>query len=80
MRRPPTPLLQKGEDWGPLHGVPMTIKDSFDVVGMPSTWGVPDLKDHRPARNALAVERFLDAGAIFFGKTNVPAFLIGWAT
>jgi amidase len=72
--------LAKGEDWGPLHGVPMTIKDSFDVVGMPSTWGVLELKDHRPARNALAVERFLDAGAIFFGKTNVPAFLIGWAT
>ena len=72
--------LAKGEVWGPLHGVPMTIKDSFDVAGMPSTWGVVELKDHRPARNALAVDRFVDAGAIFFGKTNVPAFLIGWAT
>lgn len=72
--------IAKGELWGPLHGIPMTIKDSFDVAGMPSTWGVVELKDHRPARNALAVERFIDAGAIFFGKTNVPAFLIGWAT
>jgi amidase len=72
--------LAKGENWGPLHGIPMTIKDSFDVAGMPSTWGVVELKDHRPARNALAVDRFVDAGAIFFGKTNVPAFLIGWAT
>jgi amidase len=72
--------LAKGENWGPLHGIPMTIKDSFDVAGMPSTWGVAELKDHRPARNALAVDRFVDAGAIFFGKTNVPAFLIGWAT
>jgi amidase len=72
--------LAKGESWGPLHGVPMTIKDSFDVAGMPSTWGIPDLKDHRPARNAPPVERFLDAGAIVFGKTNVAAYLIGWAT
>jgi amidase len=72
--------LATGQVWGPLHGVPMTIKDSFDVAGMPSTWGIPDLKDHRPARNALPVERFLDAGAIVFGKTNVAAYLIGWAT
>ena len=34
--------LARGEIWGPLHGVPMTLKDSFDVVGMPSTWGVPE--------------------------------------
>src|SRR6476620_10585988 len=40
----------KGESWGPLHGLPITIKDSLDVAGMPSTWGLPDLKDHRPAK------------------------------
>src|SRR5690606_1864866 len=51
--------LARGEDWGPLHGVPMTIKESFDAVGMPTTWGVPELKENYPARNALAVERFL---------------------
>src|SRR5688500_13961177 len=67
--------LRRGELWGPLHGVPMTIKDSFDVAGMPSTWGVPELRDNYPARHALAVEKFLDAGAIVFGKTNVAAYL-----
>jgi amidase len=47
---------------------------------MPSTWGVPELIDNRPVRNALAVDRFLDAGAVVFGKTNVAAYLIGWDT
>ena len=37
--------LAKGSVWGPLHGVPMTIKESYDVVGMPTTWGDPALKD-----------------------------------
>jgi len=72
--------LARGEDWGPLHGVPMTIKESFDVVGMPTTWGVPELKDNYPTRNALAVDRFLAAGAILFGKTNVPLYLADWQT
>ncbi len=70
--------LASGEVWGPLHGVPMTIKESFDVVGMPTTWGVPELKDNRPVRNAVAVERFLGAGAVIFGKTNVPIYLADW--
>jgi amidase len=70
--------LARGESWGPLHGVPMTIKESFDVVGMPTTWGVPDLKDNFPKRNAIAVDRFLAAGAILFGKTNVPIYLADW--
>ena len=70
--------LARGESWGPLHGVPMTIKESFDVVGMPTTWGVPDLKDNLPNRNATAVDRFLAAGAILFGKTNVPIYLADW--
>src|SRR5437867_10033981 len=61
--------------WGPLHGVPMTIKESYDVAGMPTTWGVPALKDYLPPRNALAVDRFLGAGVVLFGKTNVPIFL-----
>ncbi len=49
--------LARGETWGPLHGLPMTIKESYDVVGMPTTWGLSRLKDNRPSRNALAVER-----------------------
>ena len=67
--------LAEGAPWGPLHGLPMTIKESYDVVGMPTTWGVPELKDNRPARNALAVDRLLGAGAVLFGKTNVPIYL-----
>jgi len=67
--------LRRGKAWGPLHGVPMTIKESYDVVGMPTTWGIPEFKDNVPKRNALAVDRFLAAGAVLFGKTNVPIFL-----
>jgi amidase len=72
--------LARGEVWGPLHGIPVTIMDSFDVAGLPSTWGVPELRDNRPVGNAQAVQRYVDAGAIAFGKTNVAAYLIGWAT
>ena len=67
--------LARGENWGPLHGLPMTIKESFDVVGMPTTWGLPELKENLPAANALAVDRLLGAGAVIFGKTNVPVML-----
>ena len=72
--------LARGESWGPLHGVPMTIKESFDVVGMPTTWGLSELKDNFPKRNALAVDRFIQAGATLFGKTNVPVMLADWQT
>jgi amidase len=64
--------LAQGQDWGPLHGVPMTVKDVFEVVGMPTTSGDPVLKGYIPKRNAIAVQRLIDAGAIIFGKTNVP--------
>jgi len=67
---------RKGEDWGPLHGLPITIKDSFDLVGLPSTWGVPDSGIIGPATNALSVHRYIDAGAVAFGKTNVAAYLV----
>jgi len=70
--------LSKGEVWGPLHGVPMTIKESFDVEGLPTTWGRPDLKDNIPSRSAQCVERYAEAGAVLFGKTNVPALLADW--
>jgi len=64
--------LARGQIWGPLHGLPMTVKDAFEVVGMPATAGDPELKDHMPEQNAEAVERLVEAGAIIFGKTNVP--------
>jgi len=67
--------LARKQVWGPLHGVPVTIKESYDVVGMPTTWGVPELKDNLPLRNALAVDRLLDAGVVLFGKTTVPIYL-----
>ena len=70
--------LAKGDVWGPLHGVPMTIKESYDVVGMPTTWGLPELKDNIAGKNALAVDRMLATGVVLFGKTNVPWMLQDW--
>ena len=64
----------KGEHWGPLHGIPMTIKDTFEVVGMPCTAGSPSLAKHMPKHNAFTVQLLIDAGAIMFGKTNIPLF------
>jgi amidase len=63
---------------GPLHGVPMTVKESFDVAGWPTTWGMPEYKGTKAKRDALAVERLKRAGAIVFGKTNVPVLLADW--
>src|SRR2546428_8247211 len=70
--------LSKGDVWGPLHGVPMTIKESYDVAGLPTTWGVPAFKDQIAPTNALAVDRFLGAGVVLFGKMNVPLYLADW--
>src|SRR3990167_619202 len=66
--------LARGEVWGALHGVPMTIKESYDVVGMPTTWGLPQLKDNYPQRNALAVDRLLAAGGGPLRKTHARPF------
>ncbi len=70
--------LAKRDVWGPLHGVPMTVKESYDVVGLPTTWGVPTCKDNIASTNAVVVDRLLGAGAVIFGKTNVPLFLSDW--
>lgn len=67
--------LARGEDWGPLHGVPMTVKESYDIEGLPSTWGNPGLKDNIAKVDAVACERLQGAGAVIFGKTNVPLSL-----
>ena len=64
--------LARGESWGSLHGLPMTVKDSFEVEGIASTGGSPKWKDHVPKRSADAIQRLVNAGAIVFGKTNVP--------
>ena len=58
----------------------MTVKESFDLAGHPTTWGLAEHKSNRAGRNALAVERFLAAGANVFGKSNVPVMLADWET
>jgi amidase len=63
---------------GPLLGVPMTIKESFNMVGTPTTWGYVEAKDYQPAEDALAVQRVKAAGAVILGKTNVPVTLGDW--
>ena len=62
----------RGDALGPLHGVPMTIKESYDWVGHATTWGIPELRDSIAQHDALAVQRLAAAGANVFGKTNVP--------
>jgi len=61
-------------DARPLLGLPMTVKDTFETEGLVTTAGAPDLKDHVPGRNATAVQRLVDAGAVILGKTNVPLY------
>jgi amidase len=62
----------RGDDVGPLHGLPITIKDAIEVGGVRSTGGAVALTDHVPAADAPVVARLKAAGAIVFGKTNVP--------
>jgi amidase len=70
----------KGDWAGPLHGVPMTVKESFDIPGLPTTWGRTELKGNVAKAPALAVQRLEDAGAVIFGKSNVPVMLADWQT
>jgi amidase len=72
--------IAQGKIWGPLHGLPITVKESFDIIGLPTTWGIPELKGNCPSTNAVAVERLIDAGANIFAKTNVPTLLADWQT
>src|SRR5712671_981702 len=68
--------LSRGDEWGPLHGVPMTIKECFDLKGHRTTWGDPQFKDYIANEDDLAVRRLEAAGAVVFGKTNVPLRLM----
>ena len=70
--------LARGELWGPLHGVPMTVKESFNVTGLPTTYGFTAYANNIATGNAVTVQRLLNAGAVIFGKTNVPASLADW--
>lgn len=72
--------LARGEVRGPLHGVPMTVKEAFDVAGMPTTWGMAAWRDNVAAADSAVVRRLRAAGAVIFGKTNVPPMLADWQT
>ena len=68
-------LRGRGEKLGPLHGLPMTVKESHALEGQPSTWGLPDFAEDRAAADGAVVERLRAAGAVLLGKTNVPSML-----
>jgi amidase len=67
-------MLARGEVRGALHGVPMTIKDSFQTARMRTTSGAPELSSFVPTEDAWPVARLREAGAIVFGKTNLPIY------
>lgn len=65
----------RGRWAGPFHGVPMTIKESYGVAGLPTTFGFAAFADNLADEDALSVQRLKDAGVVIFGKTNVPVAL-----
>lgn len=67
----------RGED-KPLLGIPVTVKESFNIAGLPTTWGIPAQRDFHPKEDALAITRVKDAGGVILGKTNVPLGLGDW--
>jgi amidase len=70
-------MLAAGKLKGPLHGVPFTVKDSFDTAGVISTGGTLGRKDFIPGKDATVVARVREAGAILLGKSNTPEFTLG---
>ena len=69
-----------GHSRGPLHGVPMTVKDAFATAGIRTTSGSTERAGHVPTEDALAVARLVAAGAVILGKTNVPEGITGQET
>lgn len=65
---------------GPLHGLPYAVKDTFDVEGLPTTFGSPVLADNMAEHDAIHVARLRAAGAVIIGKTNLPEFALGGQT
>ncbi|HVV42322.1 MAG TPA: amidase [Nitrobacter sp.] len=69
--------LARGET-KPLLGIPMTVKESYNVAGLPTTFGFPPQKDFRPTEDALSIARVKEAGGVILAKTNVPVALADW--
>jgi amidase len=69
--------LARGET-RPLLGIPLTVKESYNVAGLPTTWGFPAQKDFTPPEDALSISRVKAAGGVILGKTNVPIGLADW--
>ena len=67
--------LASGKEVGPLHGVPMTVKESYNLAGAATTWGNPEWRGNIAKEDAESVKRLKAAGAVVFGKTNVPLML-----
>jgi aspartyl-tRNA(Asn)/glutamyl-tRNA(Gln) amidotransferase subunit A len=70
----------RGDDLGPLHGVPFTVKDTFDTAGLRTTRGSLLFVNRIPEQDATVVARARSAGAILVGKTNTPEFALWWET
>lgn len=73
-RWPADEATARGELAGPLHGLPMTVKDVFETEGLVTTSGAPELARYVPQDDAVAVARLKAAGAIIFGKSNTPMY------
>ena len=71
-------IALSGGDRRPLLGLPMTVKEAFNVAGLPTTWGLPGTMDIPVTADAVVVERLRAAGAIIIGKSNVAAMLADW--
>src|SRR5246127_1885936 len=69
--------LARGES-KPLLGIPLTVKESYNVAGLPTTWGIPEQKSFVPGEDALPITRVKDAGGVILAKTNVPLTLADW--
>ena len=70
----------RGDFWGPLHGVPFTVKDCVDTQGVVTTRGSRLFAEHVPEADATVVRRLKEAGGIFIAKSNMPEFALWWET
>ena len=72
--------IMRGEKWGPMHGVPFTIKDCIDTSGTRTTIGSLIYQNNVPSIDATVVKRLSNSGGILIGKTNLPEFALWWET